>query len=275
MSLDGYPVNLSDAIGIWGNAKAIGETPVIENGQYGEVIASIAAQLSAANGEQGWPEIVEISKRLGVKAINVGVIDRETNELLWARSSMSASWLEIYETEKFHEVDPLLWASRKGWLPELHPAGEPLPGMAADPRQAKLREGLLEYGYAWFWGHIWPDPQNNRIVCMAAPVDPSEAFGSATKSVVRTVSALIAAHLQPPTSFPSHLFGRSSHYSGLSNRERRVLQLLARGLGNLQIAHSMGIAEVTVRLHLRNARKKMGAATREQALALALVRGQM
>ncbi len=240
-----------------------------------EIIASIAQKLSGTRGEESWSVIVEIATRLGANAINVGVLDRQTNALLWARSSMSVSWLRTYEAERFYEVDPLLWAGRRGWLPELHPAGEPLPGMSIDPRQSQLRSALLEYGYCWFWCHLWPDAQDNKVICLAYRDSPRKVFGSATKSIVRTASALIAAHLEPPADGTSNLFGEQSCYTALSSRERCALQLLAQGLGNSEIALSMGIAEVTVRMHLKNARRKMGAATREQALALALVRGQI
>lgn len=56
----------------------------------------------------------------------------------------------------------------------------------------------------------------------------------------------------------------------LSPREREVLLWLAAGMRTAEIAHRMGIEPVTVGLHLRGARRKMGARTREQALAIAL-----
>ncbi|MBW8270378.1 helix-turn-helix transcriptional regulator [Caldovatus aquaticus] len=56
----------------------------------------------------------------------------------------------------------------------------------------------------------------------------------------------------------------------LSPRERECLSWLAAGLRNDRIAERMGIARATVDLHLARARRKLGAATREQALAKAL-----
>ncbi|MCU0906073.1 MAG: helix-turn-helix transcriptional regulator [Rhodobacteraceae bacterium] len=61
----------------------------------------------------------------------------------------------------------------------------------------------------------------------------------------------------------------------LSPREREVLLWLAAGLRTAQIAHRMGIEPVTVGLHLRGARRKLGARTREQALAIALRDGHI
>lgn len=54
----------------------------------------------------------------------------------------------------------------------------------------------------------------------------------------------------------------------LTTREKACLDLLSSGLRTKAIAHELGLAPVTVELHLRNARNKLGAATRDQALAL-------
>lgn len=54
----------------------------------------------------------------------------------------------------------------------------------------------------------------------------------------------------------------------LSPRERACLDLLGEGLRTKAIAAELGVSPVTVELHLRNARGKLGAATRDQALLL-------
>jgi regulatory LuxR family protein len=51
------------------------------------------------------------------------------------------------------------------------------------------------------------------------------------------------------------------------------LEGLALGLDNSGIAHDLHIARPTVALHLVNARKKLGALTREQAVARAVALG--
>ena len=56
----------------------------------------------------------------------------------------------------------------------------------------------------------------------------------------------------------------------LTDREKECLVWLARGLRNDRIAEKMGIKTVTVQLHLDKARKKLAAATREQALSIAI-----
>lgn len=61
----------------------------------------------------------------------------------------------------------------------------------------------------------------------------------------------------------------------LSPREREVLLNLGLGLRTAEIAFKMGIRKVTVDLHLKNARTKLNAATREEALVIAIRRGDV
>jgi DNA-binding CsgD family transcriptional regulator len=61
--------------------------------------------------------------------------------------------------------------------------------------------------------------------------------------------------------------------TNLSPRERQCLQRLAKGLRNDRIADAMGITQPTVKLHLQNARRKLRASTREQAIARAVYLG--
>ena len=58
-----------------------------------------------------------------------------------------------------------------------------------------------------------------------------------------------------------------------SRREREILGLLARGSTDAQIADVLGLSPATVQTHVRNAKAKLGARTRAQAVALALVGG--
>jgi PAS domain S-box-containing protein len=57
----------------------------------------------------------------------------------------------------------------------------------------------------------------------------------------------------------------------LSPREREVLSLLARGLTGEQIAERLVLSPETVRTHIRNAREKLGASTRVEAVTMALI----
>jgi DNA-binding NarL/FixJ family response regulator len=59
----------------------------------------------------------------------------------------------------------------------------------------------------------------------------------------------------------------------LSARERSVLRLVAAGLSNRQIGHTLSIAERTVKFHVTAIFNKLGAENRAQAVAVAAERG--
>jgi DNA-binding CsgD family transcriptional regulator len=59
----------------------------------------------------------------------------------------------------------------------------------------------------------------------------------------------------------------------LTPRERECLECLAQGLTNAGIAARLGLALPTVAMHLANARKRLGAHTREEAVAKAVSLG--
>jgi DNA-binding NarL/FixJ family response regulator len=56
---------------------------------------------------------------------------------------------------------------------------------------------------------------------------------------------------------------------GLSERERTVLRLIADGLPNKQIAHTLGITERTVKFHVTSLFQKLNVENRAQAVAVA------
>jgi DNA-binding CsgD family transcriptional regulator len=61
--------------------------------------------------------------------------------------------------------------------------------------------------------------------------------------------------------------------TGPTPRECQVLDLLAEGATDEQIAGQLDLSPATVQTHVRNAKAKLGARTRAQAVALALRRG--
>jgi PAS domain S-box-containing protein len=68
---------------------------------------------------------------------------------------------------------------------------------------------------------------------------------------------------------------RQSPAATLTAREREVISLLALGATGEEIADQLNISPDTVRNHVRSAREKLGAKTRAQAIALALLNGEI
>jgi DNA-binding CsgD family transcriptional regulator len=63
------------------------------------------------------------------------------------------------------------------------------------------------------------------------------------------------------------------NYLPLSPRERECLLFIARGLGSEDVAQCMSISVRTVQMHVDSIRAKLGAANRQEAVALAIKHG--
>jgi DNA-binding NarL/FixJ family response regulator len=61
--------------------------------------------------------------------------------------------------------------------------------------------------------------------------------------------------------------------SSLSNREREVLVLVAKGKSNKEIASQLGITEATIKCHVSVILMRLNASDRTQAVVIALQRG--
>jgi DNA-binding NarL/FixJ family response regulator len=63
--------------------------------------------------------------------------------------------------------------------------------------------------------------------------------------------------------------------NALSNREREVLNLLAGGMTGVQASSQLTLSSETVRTHVRNAMRKLGARTRVEAVMMAVARHEI
>ena len=75
---------------------------------------------------------------------------------------------------------------------------------------------------------------------------------------------------------PQQVAARLTEYfprMALTLRETEVLELVARGLGNAEIAEQLGTASGTIKIHVQNILEKLGAEDRTHAVAIAIRRG--
>ena len=84
------------------------------------------------------------------------------------------------------------------------------------------------------------------------------AAGGSLLAPVASSAVLRRVRGEVPTGGPS-----------LTPREREVLQALARGLGNKQIAARLGVSERTVKFHVSALFEKLGAGNRTEAVTIA------
>ena len=101
--------------------------------------------------------------------------------------------------------------------------------------------------------------------------------GYILKEMVHTkVTNAIRTVYQGKRLMPPEVAERLSEYFpqvALTPREVEVLSLVARGLANKEIAHQLGTAAGTVKMHVQNILAKLGASARTHAVTIALERG--
>jgi DNA-binding NarL/FixJ family response regulator len=103
------------------------------------------------------------------------------------------------------------------------------------------------------------------------------AKGYLLKDMLRTevLNTIRAVH-RGQKAIPAAVAARLAEYVPrvqLSEREREVLELVAKGLSNKEIARVIGRAEETVKVHLKNIFEKLGVEDRTEAVTTALQRG--
>jgi len=90
--------------------------------------------------------------------------------------------------------------------------------------------------------------------------------------LLRAIHAVHAGEKYLPPSVAAALES-SALPAGLSAREMEVLSLIVKGQGNKQIAYQLGIAEHTVKNHVKNILNKLSVDDRTQAATAAIQRG--
>jgi two-component system nitrate/nitrite response regulator NarL len=139
-----------------------------------------------------------------------------------------------------------------------------------------LRAGASGYAGAPAEVCLSDDPDAAARLAAAGP--PAWALLGPGAGRAQLAAAVRAVHrglvvLGPPLApgwFPSRPAGEGPR---LTPREREVLALLARGLGNKQIAWELGVSEHTVKYHVSSLYAKLGAGSRTEALRLGIERG--
>jgi DNA-binding NarL/FixJ family response regulator len=114
----------------------------------------------------------------------------------------------------------------------------------------------------------------------AAGIIPASASAEVAMAALRLVAAggryVPSDLLQRPARRPQGPLNNAalrSAFGQLTHREAQVLEFVAKGLSNKEAAQQLGLAEATVKIHVRSILKKMKVKNRTQ-LALAVVRLQ-
>ncbi|WP_298430137.1 helix-turn-helix transcriptional regulator [uncultured Jannaschia sp.] len=239
-------------------------------GTLNGLIDAVDTFAAATDGDDAWRRAVALVEDEDANALNIAECMADGTPV-WFRSSMSEAWLNDYFDQTFHHIDPLLLAGCRGER-VLRMTDGRIDGIVGDtaPERA-LCDQIVSWDYRVidFCTYTAPEPGSFKAIAIARAAD-----APAPDRRAQLRAAVIAAAIGPPETRDSP--GATPLMDpALSTRERDVLRYLAAGHRNDAIAFRMKIAEVTVRAHAAQARRKLGAATREQAIALAIRSGQL
>jgi DNA-binding NarL/FixJ family response regulator len=151
-----------------------------------------------------------------------------------------------------------------------------MPGMDGAHGIDVARHRLPDIPVVILSGNMTREQMTEAVRRGAAGVVSKDLTGRALVEALERI--LSGESIVAPSAWVEPLSPQGEHGEGwkhfnLTPREIEVVRLLARGMSNKAIAHSLGIADITGRLHLRNAFRKMGAGNRADAVRIAMRSG--
>ncbi len=223
-----------------------------------------------------WETCVEIARELGADALNVVRFHVGNPMPVWFRvSTHERGGMEEYIANDYMSVDPIMVRWWDGSMKDIDHISlhKDMAERELSAKTLECYDHLLKHGqsdYVTFRLRDSQDEGQEVLVVLACSAAVAEHFMAMIDQLAIVVN-LFAVYTKPPT--PNQPTGKVPLlYDFLTPREADVLTCLAKGMHNSAIAHQLGISEVTVRMHTTSARQRMGANTRAQAIALALVR---
>jgi two-component system nitrate/nitrite response regulator NarL len=155
------------------------------------------------------------------------------------------------------------------------------------PRVAVVDLGLPAPGGLDVVRHVAKKPDVRVLVCtgsleasdlqdaLAAGAAGITSKASALESVVEGVEAVAAGHFHLDERVKQAIAAARTEGPNLTSREKEILQLTAQGMSLERIAAELFLSPETVRTHLRNSRRKLGARTRTEAVVAAMRTSQI
>lgn len=228
----------------------------------------ISAQTVAARWEVSQKLVAEI----GGCAINTGILECQSQSLKWFQGSMRADWMEHYLAQEYQLIDPFVSHLSRNATPIEGLCGEASRDLVGSEDELHLNRELQDAGYGYLLGMSFAGNTEGtrKFVTFCSSENASRLKDQEFSERIKVAATLIAAFQDSLELGAEPVYFPSGVDTPLSDREIEVLRHLAQGRQNTQIAFEMGIAEITVRKHLRTARRKLRARTREEALARAM-----
>ena len=215
---------------------------------------------------------------LGFNFVNIGVARMSDGSALGLFSNMSESWLNHYVAEGYHTCDVMFDyalhsdqaricdAVNNFELPSRDKARSDR--MLGEVTEVGLRSSLILPRHSKVSDHMIGFNLTSDL--------ETSAFGKLTdahhKEVWLGAALAQVAIIQDieEGGYGENWLKMAPDRIRLSSREVEVIKWLSLGLRNDRIAERLGISVATVNFHITSAKKKLGASTREQAVAICL-----
>ena len=263
-----------------------GSTPIFHEGTYAALshaqLGSLQSFSRAVLAAPTYPDVFRVladfCRAIGAGAVNCAVFDNEKLGLVGVSSTMSAKAVDRYFGENLALDDPLIPRIRTDPQPALLGWGFGVTPLWQNGNAPRMFEAMRKDGYhslAYFPVLVAGSPFSTSIT-IRNRLDPERGLAFLTSEFgLLQLAADIVGH-RAAALFQAQKTGDHWHAFSpeiLSGREREILLWLAEGLRTDQIAYQLNLKPVTIHMHLRSARHKLGARTREQMMAIAALRG--
>lgn len=241
----------------------------------GEAFEAIS---SGADVMERWRHLLEFFGRHGADQVNYAVLDTLSFERECAPvtnfSSMDAGWIKYYLENRLDLHDPhVRFVRERRHLPYRWNAK--VAAQLADNKEQEVIALAAEAGLRSQINVIVEDPVGGRNPIGGMSIGSSNCDDDYFRSISGKESLLLTVALLFHNQNIGEIRREQVDAKPLTSRERDCLTFVALGLRTTSIAERLHISEVTVEMHLRNARHKLRAATTAQAVARAMTFGDV
>lgn len=208
--------------------------------------------------------------------------DGDSLNALWARLRASKGDARGLHTVFHRSCTPMILADNERRHVDANAAARLLLRMSLHELRAIRGDDLFPAQRRPLFEELWSTLMREGVVAGEVPLRFTDG-PQMTMAYCGAANILPGGHLIVflPASWPEDELGgfvdqRPPAASGqLTEREREVLTMVARGADVTEIAAQLTLSSHTVRTHLRNAMRRLGARNRAHAIALALRSGEV
>lgn len=237
---------------------------------FDDVLARLLAALGGETDPDAiWSAMAAAMGWFGPGFVAYGVLAQEPVSLVQHRGDLPAGLVEALLARDAMHNDYIMLHAMTAAAPALFRPGGEEPTAMPPERRATFDAVLTEFGV----GAVIVVPFHGLFYAAGLAIFLREPpAGDAATALMRaaTLASVFRAHYDPGVDPKARPVGAvTARYGALTAREREALTLCAQGLLTARIAERMGISEAGAKKHLSAARRKLGARTREEAVARA------